>query len=170
MKKNVLYMKGRIAVRILILCLFLILSENCSRKIEFTEIKRRTTIINGQYYYDILVSNCSDSIGELKSQMISFYNMKIQDLRSNGDDKIIASMIFYKKTSCTSYFLNHDEEHTDAFDFTVKEIEFCNDDLGSITEDNIDGRSIYTISLPQKNGEAVVEILKWDKKTNTLSE
>ena len=88
-------MKGRIAVRILILCLFLILSENCSRKIEFTEIKRRTTIINGQYYYDILVSNCSDSIGELKSQMISFYNMKIQDLRSNGDDKIIASMIFY---------------------------------------------------------------------------
>lgn len=163
-------MKGRIAVRILILCLFLILSENCSRKIEFTEIKRRTTIINGQYYYDILVSNSSGSIGELKSQMISFYNMKIQDLRSNGDDKIIASMIFYKKTSCTSYFLNHDEEHTDAFDFTVKEIEFCNDDLGSITEDNIDGRSIYTISLPQKNGEAVVEILKWDKKTNTLSE
>lgn len=163
-------MKGRIAVRILILCLFLILSENCSRKIEFTEIKRRTTIINGQYYYDILVSNSSGSIGELKSQMISFYNMKIQDLRSNGDDKIIASMIFYKKTSCTSYFLNHDEEHTDAFDFTVKEIEFCNDDLGSITEDNIDGRSIYMISLPQKNGEAVVEILKWDKKTNTLSE
>ena len=163
-------MKGRIAVRIFILCLFLILSENCSRKIEFTEIKRRTTIINGQYYYDILVSNSSGSIGELKSQMISFYNMKIQDLRSNGDDKIIASMIFYKKTSCTSYFLNHDEEHTDAFDFTVKEIEFCNDDLGSITEDNIDGRSIYTISLPQKNGEAVVEILKWDKKTNTLSE
>ena len=163
-------MKGRIAVRILILCLFLILSENCSRKIEFTEIKRRTTIINGQYNFDILVSNCSESIGELKSQMISFYNMKIQDLRSNGDDKIIASMIFYKKTSCTSYFLNHDEEHTDAFDFTVKEIEFCNDDLGSITEDNIDGRSIYTISLPQKNGEAVVEILKWDKKTNTLSE
>lgn len=163
-------MKGRIAVRILILCLFLILSENCSRKIEFTEIKRRTTIISGQYYFDILVSNCSESIGELKSQMISFYNMKIQDLRSNGDDKIIASMIFYKKTSCTSYFLNHDEEHTDAFDFTVKEIEFCNDDLGSITEDNIDGRSIYTISLPQKNGDAVVEILKWDKKTNTLSE
>lgn len=163
-------MKGRIAVRILILCLFLILSENCSRKIEFTEIKRRTTIINGQYYFDILVSNCSESIGELKSQMISFYNMKIQDLRSHGDDKIIASMIFYKKTSCTSYFLNHDEEHTDAFDFTVKEIEFCNDDLGSITEDNIDGRSIYMISLPQKNGEAVVEILKWDKKTNTLSE
>ena len=80
--------------------------------------------------------------------------MKIQDLRSHGDDKTIASMIFYKNTSCTSYFLNHDEEHTDAFDFTVKEIEFCNDDLGSITEDNIDGRSIYTISLPQKNGEA----------------
>ncbi|WP_449030561.1 hypothetical protein [Prevotella melaninogenica] len=163
-------MKGRIAVRILILCLFLILSENCSRKIEFTEIKRRTTIINGQYYFDILVSNCSESIGELKSQMISFYNMKIRDLKSKGDHKIIAGMKFYKKTSCTSYFLNHDEEHTDAFDFTVKEIEFCNDDLGSITEDNIDGRSIYTISLPQKNGEAVVEILKWDKKTNTLSE
>lgn len=163
-------MKGRIAVRILILCLFLILSENCSRKIEFTEIKRRTTIINGQYYFDILVSNCSESIGELKSQMISFYNMKIRDLKSKGDHKIIAGMKFYKKTSCTSYFLNHDEEHTDAFDFTVKEIEFCNDDLGSITEDNIDGRSIYMISLPQKNGEAVVEILKWDKKTNTLSE
>ena len=163
-------MKGRIAVRILILCLFLILSENCSKKIEFTEIKRRTTIINGQYYFDILVSNCSESIGELKSQMISFYNMKIRDLKSKGDHKIIAGMKFYKKTSCTSYFLNHDEEHTDAFDFTVKEIEFCNDDLGSITEDNIDGRSIYTISLPQKNGDAVVEILKWDKKTNILSE
>ena len=163
-------MKGRIAVRILILCLFLILSENCSRKIEFTEIKRRTTIINGQYYFDILVSNCSESIGELKSQMISFYNMKIQDLRNNGDDKIIASMIFYKKTSCTSYFLNHDEEHTDAFDFTVKEIEFCNDDLGSITEDSIDGRSVYMISISPKNGDAIVEVLRWDKKTNSLSD
>lgn len=164
------HIKDKNTLKILILCLFLVFSENCSRRTEFTEIKQRTTIINGQYYYDILVSNCPDSIGELKSQMISFYNMKIQDLRSHGDDKIIASMIFYKNTSCTSYFLNHDEEHTDAFDFTVKEIEFCNDDLGSITEDNIDGRSIYTISLPQKNGEAVVEILKWDKKTNTLSE
>lgn len=163
-------MKSKSTAQFLILCLFLILSENCSRKVEFTEIKRRTTIINGQYYYDILVSNCSDSIGELKSQMISFYNMKARNLKSKGDHKIIAGMKFYKKTSCTSYFLNHDEEHTDAFDFTVKEIEFCNDDLGSITEDNIDGRSIYTISLPQKNGEAVVEILKWDKKTNTLFE
>ena len=165
-----IHIKDKNTLKVLILCLFLVLSENCSRRTEFTEIKQRTTIINGQYFYDILVSNCLDSIGELKSQMISFYNMKIQDLRNNGDDKIIASMIFYKKTSCTSYFLNHDEEHTDAFDFTVKEIEFCNDELGSITEDNIDGRSIYTISLPQKNGEAVVEILKWDKKTNTLSE
>ena len=79
-------------------------------------------------------------------------------------------MKFYKKNILYFLFLKHDEEHTDAFDFTVKEIEFCNDDLGSITEDNIDGRSIYTISLPQKNGEAVVEILKWDKKTNTLFE
>lgn len=164
------HIKDKNTLKVLILCLFLILSENCSRKIEFTEIKRRTTIINGQYYYDILVSNCSDSIGELKSQMISFYNMKIRNLKSKGDHKIIAGMKFYKKTSCTSYFLNHDEEHTDAFDFTVKEIEFCNDDLGSITEDNIDGRSIYMISLPQKNGETVVEILKWNKKTNTLSE
>ena len=164
------HIKDKNTLKVLILCLFLILSENCSRKIEFTEIKRRTTIINGQYYYDILVSNCSDSIGELKSQMISFYNMKISNLKSKGDHKIIAGMKFYKKTSCTSYFLNHDEEHTDAFDFTVKEIEFCNDDLGSITEDNIDGRSIYMISLPQKNGETVVEILKWNKKTNTLSE
>ena len=128
-----IHIKDKNTLKVLILCLFLVLAENCSRRTEFTEIKRRTTLIN-------------------------------------GDDKIIASMIFYKKTSCTSYFLNHDEEHTDAFDFTVKEIEFCNDDLGSITEDNIDGRSIYTISLPQKNGEAVVEILKWDKKTNTLSE
>jgi len=121
-----IHINDKNTLKVLILCLFLVLSENCSRRTEFTEIKQRTTIINGQYYYDILVSNCPDSIGELKSQMISFYNMKIQDLR--------------------------------------------NDDLGSITEDNIDGRSIYTISLPQKNGEAVVEILKWDKKTNTLSE
>ena len=165
-----IHIKDKNTLKILIFCLFLVLSENCSRRTEFTEIKRRTTIINGQYYYDILVSNCSDSIGELKSQMISFYNMKARNLKSKGDHKNIAGMKFYKKTSCTSYFLNHDEEYTDAFDFTVKEIEFCNDDLGSITEDNIDGRSIYMISLPQKNGEAVVEILKWDKKTNTLSE
>ena len=163
-------MKGKSATKILIFCLFLILSENCSRKIEFTEIKRRTTIINGQYYFDILVSNCSDSIGELKSQMISFYNMKIRDLKSKGDHKIIAGMKFYKKTSCTSYFLNHDEEHTDTFDFTVKEIEFCNDELGIISEDSIDGRSVYMISLSPKNGDAIVEVLRWDKKTNSLSD
>lgn len=164
------HIKDKNTLKVLILCLFLVLSENCSRRTEFTEIKRRTTLINGQYYYDILVSNCSDSIGELKSQMISFYNMKIQDLRSNGDDKIIASMIFYKKTSCTSYFLNYDEEHTDAFDLTVKEIEFCNNELGTISEDNIDGRIVYMITLSKKNGDVIVEFLKWDKKTNRLSE
>ena len=92
-----IHINDKNTLKVLILCLFLVLSENCSRRTEFTEIKQRTTIINGQYYYDILVSNCPDSIGELKSQMISFYNMKIQDLRNNGDDKIIASMIFYKK-------------------------------------------------------------------------
>ena len=163
-------MKSKSTAQFLILCLFLILSENCSRKVEFTEIKRRTTIINGQYYYDILVSNCSDSIGELKSQMISFYNMKARNLKSKGDHKIIAGMKFYKKTSCTSYFLNYDEEHTDAFDLTVKEIEFCNNELGTISEDNIDGRTVYMITLSKKNGDDIVEFLKWDKKTNRLSE
>ena len=163
-------MKGKSAAKFLIFCLFLILFENCSRKIEFTEIKRRTTIINGKYYFDILVSNCSDSIGELKSQMLSFYNMKIRDLKSKGDHKIIAGMKFYKKTSCTSYFLNYDEEHTDAFDLTVKEIEFCNNELGTISEDNIDGRIVYMITLSPKNGDAIVEVLRWDKKTNSLSD
>lgn len=99
------HIKDKNTLKVLILCLFLVFSENCSRRTEFTEIKRRTTLINGQYYYDILVSNCSDSIGELKSQMISFYNMKIQDLRSHGDDKIIASMIFYKKNILYFLFL-----------------------------------------------------------------
>ena len=70
-----IHIKDKNTLKVLILCLFLVLSENCSRRTEFTEIKQRTTIINGQYYYDILVSNCPDSIGELKSQMISFYNM-----------------------------------------------------------------------------------------------
>lgn len=100
-----IHIKDKNTLKVLILCLFLVLSENCSRRTEFTEIKQRTTIINGQYYYDILVSNCPDSIGELKSQMISFYNMKIQDLRSHGDDKIIASMIFYKKNILYFLFL-----------------------------------------------------------------
>ena len=59
---------------------------------------------------------------------------------------------------------------TDAFDLTVKEIEFCNNELGTISEDNIDGRIVYMITLSKKNGDVIVEFLKWDKKTNRLSE
>lgn len=52
----------------------------------------------------------------------------------------------------------------------LEEPEFCNDELGNISEDSIDGRSVYMISLVPKNGDAIVEILRWDKKTNSLSE
>ena len=82
----------------------------------------------------------------------------------------IAGMKFYKKNILYFLFLNHDEEHTDAFDFTIKEIEFCNNELGTISEDNIDGRIVYMITLSKKNGDVIVEFLKWDKKTNRLSE
>lgn len=60
----------------LLVVLLLFFASGCGKKTEFSELERRTQIIDGRYYFDVLVSNPSCETEITRQQMISFYNSK----------------------------------------------------------------------------------------------
>lgn len=119
-------------VILVLFCFILILS--CDRVAEFEEMKRRTTIENGRVYFDILISTPSDRRDIFKQQIVAYYNrLQYQTNRQ------IASVDFYRKTRCSSYFLDHDE-NPDGLSFNY--LMDCNDELACIISKTDDGNAI----------------------------
>lgn len=146
----------------LLVVLLLFFANGCGNKTEFLELERRTQIIDGRYYLDVLVSNPSDETEIIKQQMLAFCNSKMKELNDKKANADIGRVTFYKKTNCTSYFVNHDETPTAAFDLRVKELQLCNDEIGSITELRGKDKVRYVLSIHEKDGGMISETLKMD--------
>ena len=136
-------------------CLFLLsvsLLPSCDRAVEFEEMKRRTTIENGRVYFDILISKPPDRRDILKQQIVAYYNrLQCQT------DRQIASVDFYKKTRCSSYFLDHDE---DPGGLSSNYLMDCNDELACIISKTDDRNAII---------KAVKLFIVFDKEGNQIS-
>ncbi|SFG02918.1 hypothetical protein [Prevotella sp. KH2C16] len=151
-------------------CLLLIsLLAACNRKTEFEELKRMTTTKNGRYYFDVLVSNPPDSMEVLKRQMADYYNQRNMEVRKGGKGRCISSIRFYKKTRCTAYFIDHDE---DPGGWSSYELDFCDAEIGFVSPNrpgDPDPQGTCLLILYDKNGdEAFRGNLRMDAENNIV--
>ena len=112
-----------------LLLLFLVIACG-NKKVEFIEMERFTNHVDGRFHFRILIKNVPYSNDSLKKEMLQFYLKKTEYLQTIDSSYYIRAIRFYNKTRCTSYFIDHEEDHTGAFTDILND---CNDIIGTIT-------------------------------------
>ena len=147
----------------LFIAIFIILILiGCSSTPEYEVLKRFSSIDHGDYSETVLMSNFSNNIDTLKMQMIDYYQKRKEEVHQP-----ISSIFFYKRTLCTKYFIDHDEDDSGGFYSNV--LEGCDDKIGSIIISIDTTKNISNITIYDKEKDHTIdEDFLVDKNRNIL--